>query len=121
MTVSFDLPIDIQVTSRRCCLSIGGVNISQMTYKVELPDSVYSMPYVSLSKVYTARAYRGLGYMTRLLDYVFGYVKETLGLSTIILVVNRGNTAALALYRKTGFCFLMDHEDTDYYIMIKKL
>jgi pyridoxine kinase len=60
-----------------------------------------------LSKVYVAKAYRGLGLLRRSLGFIEGICREK-GIGCIYLTVNRGNDRAMRAYTANGFRIVED-------------
>ena len=72
-----------------------------------------------LSKLYVAAHHRGSGVATLLLEHFID--AATAARKPMALHVERNNTAAIALYRKSGFTVSLPEERSDYVLMLRGL
>lgn len=99
--------------------------VAESYYSTNEPDDLFNQKYVGLFKLKTIEVFQGKGYMKYLLDQIFNYVKNELGISSILLNVYKDNQSALNLYINSGFGVYKDYEQEDeeepYFTLIKKL
>jgi len=100
-------------------LSVNNVVVSKTGYNIEEPDKWFNEKYVTLYDLKTFEKFRGKGYAKSLLNQIFKYVKNTLKLSIITLIVYKDNEKAMKLYFKMGFEVFLEYDDS--YSLIKKL
>lgn len=98
---------------------------AESKFGVEQADELFNQPYVGLFQLKTMEKFRGQGLMTYLLEQIFGYVKNTLNISHILLNVYKSNTSALNLYLNCGFEVYKNFDDVEdeepYFTLIKNL
>ena len=106
---------------RQCAfeLSIDDVLVTKTKYKIEQKDEFFSENYVSIYELETLEQFRRNGYAKHLLNEIFNYVRNTLKLNIITLIVYKNNTNAINLYLNSGFGIFMEYETS--YSLIKNL
>ena len=106
-------------------LFVDDVLVAYSGFNIEKPDEWFNEKYLTLFNVKTIKKFQGKGFMKYLLEQIFDYVKNEMGITIISLLVYKNNYKAVNLYFKCGFVSLVDHDDEDseksYYSLIKKL
>jgi ribosomal protein S18 acetylase RimI-like enzyme len=100
-------------------LLIDDVLVAETKFNIETPDEFFNEKYVSIYELETFEQFRGKGYAKYLLNEIFNYVKNTLKLNIITLIVDKDNAKAVSLYFNNGFEIFMEYEDS--YSLVKKL
>lgn len=100
-------------------LLVNNVLVAQTKYNVEQQDEFFNEKYISVYELETFEYFRGKGYAKDLLNEIFNYVKDSLKLNIITLIVDKDNTNAVNLYFNSGFDIFMEYEDS--YSLLKKL
>lgn len=95
------------------------VVLSQTYFNIEDPDEFFNEKYISIYSLETDETHRGKGYALLLLNKIFEYIKNTLQLNIITLIVDKDNIPALNLYVKAGFKKFIEYDDS--YSLVKKL
>ena len=100
-------------------LLIDNILVAEAKFNIETEDEFFNEKYVSIYDLETFEQFRGKGYAKLLLEEIFNYVKNTLKLNIITLIVYKDNYKALNLYFNSGFEIFMEYEDS--YSLVKKL
>jgi ribosomal protein S18 acetylase RimI-like enzyme len=100
-------------------LLIDSILVAESKFNIESEDEFFNEKYLSIYELETFEQFRGKGYARLLLEEIFNYVKNTLKLNTITLIVDKVNHKAVNLYFNTGFEIFMEYEDS--YSLVKKL
>ena len=100
-------------------LLIDNILVAETKFNIETKDEFFNEKYVSIYELETFVQYRGKGYAKLLLEEIFNYVKNTLKLNIITLIVDKDNYKAVNLYFNNGFEIFMEYEDS--YSLVKKL
>lgn len=100
-------------------LLIGNNLVSEVKFNIEPQDEFFNANYVSIYELQTFEQFRNKGYAKYLLHEIFNYVKNTLKIDIITLIVNKDNHKAINLYFNSGFQIFMEYEDS--YSLVKKL
>lgn len=115
----FDNKKQIIVKQNIFKLLINNNLVSETKFNIESPDEFFNEKYVSIYELETFGQFRGKGYAKYLLNEFFNYVKNTLKLNIITLIVDKDNYKALKLYFGSGFEIFMEYEES--YSLVKKL
>jgi ribosomal protein S18 acetylase RimI-like enzyme len=99
-------------------LLIDNILVAVTKFNIETKDEFFNEKYVSIYELETFEQYRGKGYAKLLLEGIFNYVKNTLKLNIITLIVDKDNHKAVNLYSNNGFEIFMEYEDS--YSLVKK-
>lgn len=108
-----------EVKENEFMLILDGVVISKSGFNIESSDEFFDEPYVSLYEVETVKKYRGKGYAHKLFNHIFEFVKNSLEIKIITLIVYKENIKAIKLYNSLGFEIFMEYEDS--YSLVKHL
>jgi len=100
-------------------LLVNNVLVAETMFNIESPDEFFNEKYVSIYELKTFEQFQGKGFAIYLLEQIFIYVKNTLKLNIISLIVDKDNYKAVNLYFKNGFVIFNEYEDS--YSLIKKL
>lgn len=100
-------------------LYVDDVMVSETGFRIQVPDKWFDEKYVTIFDLETKVKYRGNGYAKYLLKQLFDYVKKSLELNIITLIVYKNNTTAVNLYFKIGFEVYEEYDDC--YSLIKNL
>lgn len=100
-------------------LLIDNILVTETKFNIETEDEFFNEKYLSIYELETFEQYRGKGYAKLLLEGIFNYVKNTLKLNIITLIVDKDNHKAVNLYSNNGFEIFMEYEDS--YSLVKKL
>ena len=100
-------------------LLIDNILVSETKFNIETEDEFFNEKYVSIYELETFEEFRGKGYAILLLEEIFNYLKNTLKMNVITLIVDKDNIKAVNLYFNTGFQIFMEYDDS--YSLIKKL
>jgi ribosomal protein S18 acetylase RimI-like enzyme len=100
-------------------LLIDNILVAETKFNIETEDEFFNEKYLSIYELETFEQYRGKGYAKLLLEGIFNYVKNTLKLNIITLIVDKDNHKAVNLYSNNGFEIFMEYEDS--YSLVKKL
>jgi len=100
-------------------LLIGDTLVAETKFNIEDKDEFFNEKYVSIYELVTFEQYRGKGFAIILLQEIFNYVRDSLKLNIITLIVDKDNHGAFNLYLKTGFDIFMEYENS--YSLVKKL
>lgn len=100
-------------------LLIDNILVAETKFNIETEDEFFNEKYLSIYELETFEQYRGKGYAKLLLEGIFNYVKNTLKLNIITLIVDKDNHKAANLYSNNGFEIFMEYEDS--YSLVKKL
>jgi ribosomal protein S18 acetylase RimI-like enzyme len=95
--------------------------IAETHYSINNSDEVFNKKYVALYALETNENHRGKGYMSKLLNYIFTFVKNDLHIKFILLDVEKHNANAIKLYNKNGFIIYNDDKKDKYITMVKEL
>jgi ribosomal protein S18 acetylase RimI-like enzyme len=100
-------------------LLIDNILVAETQFNIEDQDEFFNVKYVSIYELKTFKQFRGKGYARMLLNEIFNYVKHTLNINIITLIVDKDNINAVNLYFNTGFEIFMEYNDS--YSLVKKL
>lgn len=93
--------------------------VAETKFNTEQQDDFFNEKYVSIYELETFEKFRGKGYAKHLLSEIFNYVKNTLNLNIITLIVDKDNIKAANLYFNSGFEIFMEYDES--YSLVKKL
>jgi ribosomal protein S18 acetylase RimI-like enzyme len=93
--------------------------VSESGFNIEQPDEWFDEKYVTIHDLTTFKEFRRKGFAKRLLEQIFDYVKNTLEINIITLIVYKDNFKAVNLYFDSGFKVFMEYDDS--YSLIKNL
>jgi ribosomal protein S18 acetylase RimI-like enzyme len=93
-------------------LLIDNILVAETKFNIETEDEFFNEKYLSIYELETFEQYRGKGYAKLLLEGIFNYVKNTLKLNIITLIVDKDNHKAVNLYSNNGFEIFMEYEDS---------
>lgn len=100
-------------------LFLDDILLSETGFNVEKYDKWFNEKYVTLYSLKTFENFQGKGFAKHLLEQIFNYVKNTLNLNIITLIVDKNNSKAINLYLKSGFEIYMEYDES--FSLIKKL
>jgi len=98
-------------------LLINNKLVTESKFNIEPKDEFFNEKYVSIYELKTLEQFRKKGYAKMLLEEIFNYVKNTLKLNIISLIVDKNNYKAVNLYFNVGFKIFIEYKDS--YSLIK--
>ena len=111
--------INFEIHDDKFILSFNDKMISSTGYSIIPKDTWFKQKYVILHDLKTNDEFKGRGYAKKLLKEIFNYVKNTLNIKIISLIVYKKNPIALKLYLNIGFEIFIEYDDC--YSLVKKL
>lgn len=95
--------------------------VSESGFNIESSDTWFNEKYVTLHNLKTFNKFKRKGFAKYLLEQIFNYVKNTLNINIITLIVYKNNIKATNLYFNSGFEIYIEYEDIAAYSLIKNL
>jgi len=102
-------------------LFLDDVLVSESGFNIEQSDTWFNEKYITLHNLKTYDKFKMKGFAKYLLEQIFNYIKNTLNINIITLIVYKKNIKATNLYFNSGFEIYIEYESIAAYSLIKSL